>query len=477
MELSNESSGAVPKGRVGKPHGRGGRNGDSRPPRQPRPEELPFKAKIDEESRAIDALQLELSKVNKMISEHTGASGQGGNEERLLLKKSLDEIQAQIDDLEARRTKCLEALDARQKENKDKHKALHDLKASLGFRSEREVDMQIQQLEQRMMTSSMTLKEEKAMLQQLQQLRVTRASMEPLRQMEVAAQKNSETDVERSIRAELDAIRDKMTQLKSAKREFGQKLYILNEQKKKSFSTINSYFDRRTEITTKIREHVANRQKIAKELEQLNSEYYAKQQQLYQQRLQQQEQQRKKRALEVEIKKLSRQLDESNFLPYDSEIRLLQQVAIYIDKLATSGEATPQMQPADQPPRVDQDLENKIQGKILSPKDNAHVFLVAPKQKKDPKARQARQKPFKLDVTTMSYFEHVGVKAPTTLESIPECKREVQEKLQHLMQLQSECDTAALRQEIETKLANAQQKLEQLHEPQKANTKQNEADQ
>ncbi|UVC49761.1 hypothetical protein MACK_003872 [Theileria orientalis] len=460
VSSENVPNGTMSNGLSDKPDRR---SGSSKPPgkkpRQLRPEEVPFKLQIEEKSRIIAKLQTELSSINSHINSNRG--GMGANDERSLIKSRLDEIQNRINTLDIKRSAFLDELDNKQRDIRKKNKYLSDLKSASGYKNEQEIDHQIKFLEGLMMTSSLSLKEEKSMMSQLQQLRNTKASLERLK-MESLNTKDTVDGVIMGVKSNLDSLREEMNMLRKAKREESQKLFNLNESKKKSMDSMKSYFTEKTRLLGEIQEHMNDKRNLMKQLEELNNEYYTKQKLLQQQKMKKQQEERERRNLENEVRQLQSQLDNCDFLPYDKEVRLIQQVLTFLSTLdSTHKDASQPSKEVEQKKDVDNLVKDEY-GMRLVPKKERDEYFISPKTKKEKNKSKDKAAKFKIDMATMSYFESCGVDPPTCLESIPSCREKLQSKLDHYNTLRNECNVEDMKKQISQKLEQATKKLNSL---------------
>ncbi|KAK1443050.1 nuclear segregation protein bfr1 like protein [Babesia gibsoni] len=436
-----------------------GHRQERRGPRQPRPlrpEEIPIKKQIDEESQAISNLHEQLAEVNKRIDASRRENDTGEKEE---IKGRLDEIQGRINDLESKRSHCLGVIDMHQKEAREKTKSLNEMRQGVGYKNEVEVERLMQQLEKRMETTSMTLKEEKAMLQQLQQLRQAKVTLEMLEQ---SRQQNTGGDnTITSMKTQLDDLRAQMNNLHKIRKEEAQKLMAINENDRKHSGCMKGLYDERRQITAELKERNGNRAKLVQQLNEINDAYYAKQRLLQQQRMKKQQEERERRNLEFEIKQMRSQLDNLAFLPYEKEIRLLEQVMGYVNRLMAKD--TAEVPKAEEPLVEDSSLKDAIEGTLVVPKKARDEYFIEPKQKSKNKTHKEKAKAgLKLDMVTIGYFESCGVTPPTSMNSLPDCLKSLEAKLAHFHDLRKDCDIDAMRAAQEDKLAAAEKKLEAL---------------
>ncbi|GBE61270.1 Brf1p family coiled coil protein, putative [Babesia ovata] len=431
--------------------------GDRPQRRALRPEEIPIKKQIDEESEAISRLHEQLAALTKQIDDQR-RENEGG--EKGEIKVRLDDLQSRINDLESQRMHCLSVIDNHNKEAREKNKALNDARQGVGYKSEAEIDRLINQLEERMETTSMSLKEEKAMMAQLQQLRQAKTTLEMLEQSRQTAAPGDNTVV--SMKTQLDDLRNQMNELRKIRKEEARRLSVLNESDRKHFDGLKELRDQRKQISNELKEHTMNKAKLIEQLNELNNAYFAQVRLQQQRRYQKQQQERERRNLEREIKQMRIQLDDLTFLPYEKEIRLLEQVMGYVNRLRAQD--TVEVAKVEQPVVEEKSLEAAFEGTRVVPKKQRDEYFIAPKQKSKSKTPREKVKPtLKLDMVTIGYFESCGVPPPTSMDSLVDCLQKLDAKLSHFHELRKDCDVDAMRTAQENKLAEAEKRLEELN--------------
>ncbi|KFG51188.1 Brf1p family coiled coil protein, partial [Toxoplasma gondii p89] len=160
----------------------------------PKPNDKEFKDRIEAETRAIDELKAKINDLQQRITSVVGGRDEY-NRKKQEMRSRLDELQAQMDKYEAERKRLTEAIDSRQKEGWEMKQNVQDMKRKLGFSSTEEIDKRIAALEHSMMTSTLTLKEEKKLLDQIKQLKHNKPLVGKFAGLEAGASSFEETSV------------------------------------------------------------------------------------------------------------------------------------------------------------------------------------------------------------------------------------------------------------------------------------------
>ncbi|KAL1747434.1 hypothetical protein HDZ31DRAFT_80420 [Schizophyllum fasciatum] len=169
---------------------------DGKAPAAAKPDKAAYDAEQEKIKAEIDALQATLSVVRDKIG---GAAGKGAlGERRKALRDELDGLRGQQSANKASRGKILDQVKSIQDEIQKKIKDLNAAKAKAPFKTVADVDAHVRTLEKQVESGSMRVVDEKRALQEIQQLKRSRRTVEGFQ----AAQAAIDAD-----RARLDALR------------------------------------------------------------------------------------------------------------------------------------------------------------------------------------------------------------------------------------------------------------------------------
>merc|ERR1712217_969233 len=142
-----------------------------------------FEAKLDVVRDALKKLETELEAIKKKIGDCSGGKDEY-NQKRNELRAKLDHWSAKMDDVAQRK----QAITGRIEEDKQASiQAMSDLKKmkkNIGYESEEKIDERIASIEFKLWTDTIPLKEEKALLKELSELKKSRPKVAQVKDME-----------------------------------------------------------------------------------------------------------------------------------------------------------------------------------------------------------------------------------------------------------------------------------------------------
>ncbi|CDJ42542.1 YALI0F04037p, related [Eimeria tenella] len=391
----------------------------------PKPDEKLYRDRIQAETAAIDELRAKINELQQKISAVIG-----GREEYNMEKQNrqarLDALQKEIDQLEEQRKVLFEKIQSKQKEGAEMKQSATDLRRKIGFASVEDIDQKIAALEHNMMTSTLSLKEEKQFLEEIKRLKSSKPLLSKYQALEQSASSLEDTSVV-PLRAMLDEVRTKLLELRTQKREESQKYKELLERRQKATAPGREMIEERERLSAEMNKHFVNMQKHQAYMQQVKRERGLKLRE-----------ERERRNLENERMQLSRDLERvESELPFEAECLLLSQTIQFLQKiLEEPASSSTEKGPAEEP------VDEKLAGALLPKSQRKEVFFYAPKTKgkqpKDLERKKERPKTLKYDVGTLAYFEQCGLTAPVLMEEVPTCLEKLEAKLKNFKELQHE---------------------------------------
>ncbi|CDJ60239.1 hypothetical protein, conserved [Eimeria maxima] len=437
----------------------------------PKPDEKLYRDRIQAETAAIDELKTKISELQQKISAVIG-----GREEYNMEKQNrqarLDALQKEIDQLEEKRKVLFEKIQLKQKEGNDLKQSATDLRRKIGFSSLEDIDQKVAALEHKMMTSTISLKEEKQLLEEIKRLKNSKPLLTKYQALEQSASSLEDSSVV-PLRQMLDEVRTKLLELRTQKREESQKYKELLEKRQKATAPGREMIEERDRLSAEMSKHFANRREIQAELTREMQKHQAYMQQVKRERGLKMREERERRNLENERYQLTRDLERvESELPYEAECLLLSQTIQYLQKIieepAANGVEKEQAEPA---------VDENLAGALLPKSQRKEVYFYAPKTKgkhgKDHEKKKEKPKTLKYDVGTLAYFEQCGLTAPVLIEDVPACLDKLEAKLQNYKNLQREsaqkvderkAEIMAKIQTVNDKIANLIRKGEKLQD-------------
>lgn len=399
----------------------------------PKPDEKLYKDRIQAETTAIEELKAKINELQQKI-----AAVVGGREEYNLEKQNrqtrLDALQKQIDELEDKRKVLFEKIQSKQKEGAEMKQSATDLRRKIGFSSIEDIDQKVAALEHSMMTSTLSLKEEKQLLEEIKRLKNSKPLLSKYQALEQSLSSLEDTSVV-PLRTMLEDVRTKLLELRTQKREESMKYKELLEKRQKATAPGREMIEERERLSKEMNKHFMNRREIQAELTREIQKHQAYMQQVKRERGLKMREERERRNLENERYQLSRDLERVECeLPYEAESLLLTQTIQYLQKII------------EEPNNLEKDKADEddgtLAGALLPKSQRKQVFFYAPTQKgkncKDNEKKKEKAKILKYDVGTLAYFEQCGVTAPVTIADVPACVEKLETKLQGFKEMQLE---------------------------------------
>ncbi|KAL8455134.1 hypothetical protein Emag_000971 [Eimeria magna] len=390
----------------------------------PKPDEKLYRDRIQAETTAIEELKAKINDLQQRISAVIGGREEY-NMEKQNRQSRLDALQKQIDELEEKRKVLFEKIQQKQKEGADLKQSATDLRRKIGFSSVEDIDQKVAALEHSMMTSTLSLKEEKALLEEIKRLKNSKPLLSKYQALEQSANSLEDTSVV-PLRAMLDDVRTKLLELRTLKREESMKYKELLEKSLRKVTAGCTGYD------------FIDRREVQAELSREMQKYQVYLQQVRRERGLKMKEERERRNLENERLQLMRDLERvESELPYEAECLLLAQTIQYLQKIIEEPSSVSEKD------KEEADAENSgLAGALLPKSQRKEVFFYAPKHKgkqgKENEKKKEKSKMLKYDVGTLAYFEQCGVTAPVTIDDVPGCLEKLETKLQNFKELQYE---------------------------------------
>merc|ERR1712050_327528 len=132
-----------------------------------------------------------------------------------------DEFASKIGALQDQKDKIMKAMGEKQQEGREARNNLNKLKKTIGYTSETEIDERIASIEFKLWTSSVSLKEEKKLLQEIQDLKRNRPKVSGIHQKEADLQ-NMDSGL--SMKDEVGRLNAQLGVLRDERRKVSDKL-------------------------------------------------------------------------------------------------------------------------------------------------------------------------------------------------------------------------------------------------------------
>merc|ERR1719421_2079898 len=225
-------------------------------PKVEKPDREAFEEKAAKKNERIESLQKELAALAKKI----GEKSHGKDEhfaKKTELRQQLDEESAKMDELQAKKDALQKSIGDKVAEGKQLRDGLNKMKRDIGYTNAEDIDERIATIEYTIWTSSLSLKEEKKCLAEIQELKRTRPKVAHYRKMEEKVQA-FDTGSGASVKEQRDAINEQMAFHRERKKEVQAKYRELVEERQAQTGDMSGLFEEREKINRLIGEQMGD---------------------------------------------------------------------------------------------------------------------------------------------------------------------------------------------------------------------------
>merc|ERR1719387_2559325 len=202
---------------------------------------------------------------------------------------------------------------------------LSKMKGSLGFKSEAEIDKRIADIEFNMWTTSISLKEEKKLLDEIKELKRSKPKVSKLKGMEAEMEGKKPGANTESLREEIQKQSGDIKEAKEQKRLISAEYAKLNEERQKQMSDMPELFEERQKLQTSIQEKINKRNELRDEFREKEKAYNAYMNEIRKIRAEKAAESRIERQAEMDERRKQRQVEQLDEQPHVAEITLLEQ--------------------------------------------------------------------------------------------------------------------------------------------------------
>jgi len=392
--------------------------------------EQPDRAAYDEKMKgiqdAISDLQKQQSELTKKIQERSS-----GKEEfyqkKAELRALLDDYSEKMSALQAQKEEINKAVGNKKQEAGEMKQQLTKMKKSIGYTSEGDIDKRIADIQFKMWTDTVPLKEEKKMLAEIQELKRNRGKVGKLAEMET---KLEGFDTGSSMREKISVINEELSKWYEAKKQVQEKIQELNQARQEQTGDIKEIFDQRDALNAQVQEKIKERNAARDEFNAAMKEFRAYLEEVRAVKQEKFLEDRKKRQAEQDMARRQYAADKLNEQPHVSEMTLVEQTILFCKNLLQSKDTQKKEE------KKEEKLESPDGCELLVKKEDRDEFYFVPtKQGKKGKANkksgksEGSSKPIKHNAETFQLFVQVGLDAPISTDDIPSTLEKLEEKL------------------------------------------------
>jgi len=383
-------------------------------PKVAKPDPKEYETRLEAVQYDIEALQKKQTELNARISERSGGKDDYMTK-RNELRAELEKWSGLMDDCKAKKDEIQKMLGDKRQENTEMRANLNKLKKTIGFTNETEIDDRIAEIEHRIQTDTMPLKEEKQLLTEIQVLRRNRPKVANVLKLEANIQMDDRT----SYREQMKHLNEEMAALFEEKKKVSEQFKELNETRKQQTGDLPELIAQRDDFSKEIGENIRLRNEIRAEKRQAEQDFYAYQAELRKIKQDRAAEERNKRQQEYEERKRMREAEKLDDQPHVAEITLIEQTILYCKSLT---QAKSVEQKEEKKSTVYDNPENTV---VLKKDEAEEEFYFAPtkgkknKSKTKNKGSETSGKPIKHNAETFNLFDKLKLNAPITTDDIP----------------------------------------------------------
>jgi len=385
-------------------------------PKVEKPDREVFEEKVGKKNDRIEGLQKELAVLAKKI----GEKSHGKDEhfaKKTELRQQLDEQSAKMDELQARKEALQKAIGDRVSEGKQLREAANKMKREIGYTDAQQIDERIATIEYTLWTSSLTLKEEKKYLAEVQELKRTRPKVAHYHKME---EKVQNFDTGGNVKEQIAAINEEMAFHREKKKEVQAKYRELVEERQSQMGNMTELFEEREKINKLIGEQIKERNDLRNDFRQAERDFNAYLAEVRKVRQERAQEQRAERDREWEAERKKRAVEKLEDNPYVSDIALVEQTLLWCNSMLPKEE----VKAAEKKATVHTNTAKEEV--LLKKEDREEEYFFAPtkskkkgKNKGGDKAEEKGSGAIKHNMETFHLFSQLKLDAPLLTSDIP----------------------------------------------------------
>jgi uncharacterized coiled-coil DUF342 family protein len=380
-------------------------------------------AKIQED---IDGFEQEKKALTAKISERSGGKDDY-YAKRAEFRAQLDEFTAKIDALMAQKGDVNKAMGEKRTEGLEMKNQLNKMKKSIGYTSEADIDERIATIEMKLVTESITLKEEKEYLKEISDLKRNKPKVAQVNQMQDSL---ATRDSGAGLRQDIGTINEQISLYRDGKKKVSEGLNELNESRKEQMGDVPQLIEKRDALNKKVQEKIAERNTLRDEFRQKEREFNNFKNERRRQQQDKYMEERAAKNAEWEMAARHRKAESLDDQPFVSEITLIEQTLLFCRSLvADKG-------PAEKEEKKETTHDNPEGTEILLGKDSReeeYYYVPTASKKKGKSNRKGKEsggaKPIKHNAETFKLFDKLKLNAPITTEDIPPLVEKLEEQL------------------------------------------------
>jgi len=411
-----------------KPKPKKDENPEDKIPKVEQPDRNALDEALKKVNTDVEGLQKKKADLDKRIGERSTGKEEFFQKKQELRAK-LDEVQAKIDAFAGKKDELYKQIDSEKNADKEMKAQLQKMKTSVGFSSEAEIDKRIADIEFNMWTSSISLKEEKKLLDEIKELKRSKPKVSKLKGMEAEMEGRKPGTNTESIREEIHKQSSDIKEAKEQKRLISAEYAKLNEDRQKQMSDMPELFEERQKLQTAIQEKINKRNELRDEFREKEKAYNGYMNEIRKIRAEKAAESRQERQAEFDERRKQRQVEQLDEQPHVGEITLIEQTIAWCKSVMPKEEKT-----VKDEGKKDTAYNNPEGAMVLLKKqDREEEFYYAPTKKKSAKGKKSKEdtkKTIKHDAATFKLFDQLKLDAPLSTDEIPDLIEKLEGQLE-----------------------------------------------
>lgn len=385
---------------------------------------MPDRTEMDETlakiQGAADKIQEELKELNEEISRKS-VGKEDHQKAKAEIRAKLDEYQAEIDKLEEGRKLLQGKVKSTQNEARAQRDELHKMKKKVGFESEADIDAEIRKIESEMMTTSISLKEEKKKMDEIKELKKSKPQVLKLLAMEGKAGGGDVT----AMRGDIDEVFAKLTEVREAKKLTSEAYRKLMDARTKVMGDVPELFQKREVLQAQFREQMKLRSESRDKFFETKKAYDAYMNEVRALRAERSKLERAERQKEWDAEKTAeKEAEGPPPAPFAEDLQYLGNLVKYC------GDLKPKKK-EEAAATANEAFEGVGGHEVLIAKGKRdEEFFFAPTKVKKLKVKGSKKaKPLVHNLETLGFFDKYKVSPPTTEDQLDATLEAVQKKI------------------------------------------------
>uniref|UniRef100_A0A7S3WR56 Nuclear segregation protein n=1 Tax=Strombidinopsis acuminata TaxID=141414 RepID=A0A7S3WR56_9SPIT len=391
-----------------------------------RPDRAGLDAAVQKIQEDIDALKAKQQKLSEKIGERRGGS-EVFNAKRQELMAQRNEFTEKIDVLVKQKEGINGQIGEKRAEGQALKGDLAKMKKSIGFTSEADIDQKIKEIEFKMHHDSISLKDEKKYLQEIQELKRNRPKVAQVNKKE---EELKGVDYGSSMKGNIQGINAEINALRDGRKKIQEALTELIEGRKSEMGDMGPIIAEKEEISKRIPETMPERNTLRDEFRAKEQEYRKYMDEVRAERQKKSMEEREARNKEYDLVRRQRAADKLDEQPHVAEMTLIEQTMAFCKSLtASKGPVV-----AEEKKETSYDLPDGAE--VMLKKEDREEFYYAPTaaKKKGKKKGGAKEggssKPIKHNAVTFGLFDTLKLDAPITTDEIPALLEKLEAQLE-----------------------------------------------